>query len=329
MWANGGWTTGGRGGPQRTRRLAAVSDALPLADDALAAVPALLDAAAAADGSRAVSEAGELALRHRRTGVHHLGVLHEGALVAYAQVGPDDGAAGVEAVVHPAHRRTGLGSALARAVLASVPAGTEVLAWAHGDHPGARALAARLGARRVRELRRMHRPLTAADAALPDPATGVRLRTFVVGQDEPAWLRVNAAAFAHHPEQGRTTLEDLREREQEPWFDPAGFLLAEDEQDGALLGFHWTKVHPAAAGEPAAGEVYVLGVDPSAQGRRLGATLLQAGLAHLAAARDPQGEPLGTVLLYVEADNAPAVRLYERQGFEVAHVDVRYALTTT
>jgi mycothiol synthase len=179
----------------------------------------------------------------------------------------------------------------------------------------------------VRELRQMRRPLTGDDAAAPEPAPGVRLRSFVVGQDEPAWLRVNAAAFAHHPEQGRTTLDDLREREQEAWFDPAGFLLAEDEDDGALLGFHWTKVHPATADAPAAGEVYVLGVDPAAQGRRLGATLLQAGLAHLAATRDGAGEPLGTVLLYVEADNGPAVRLYERQGFEVAHVDVRYRLT--
>lgn len=303
-----------------------MSDVHALADDALDAVPALLDAAAAADGARAVSEAGELTLRHRRPGVQHLGAARQGVLVSYAQVGPDDGATGVEAVVHPDHRREGLGAALARTVLDAAPAGTDVLAWSRGDHPGAAALASRLGAQRVRELRQMRRPLTADDAAAPDPAPGVRLRSFAVGQDEQAWLRVNAASFARHPEQGRTTLEDLCEREQEPWFDPAGFVLAEDERDGALLGFHWTKVHPAGPDGPAAGEVYVLGVDPAAQGRRLGTTLLQAGLAHLAATRDAAGEPLGSVLLYVEADNAAAVRLYERQGFEVAHVDVRYRL---
>lgn len=305
-----------------------MSDVQPLDDRHLDLVPALLDAAAAADGARPVDEAGELALRHRRPGVRHLGALHDGDLVAYAQVVPDDDAAAVEAVVHPDHRRSGLGAALATAVLGAVPAGTDVLAWAHGDYPGAAALARRLGAQRVRELRQMRRPLTADDAAAPDPAPGARLRPFVVGQDEQAWLRVNAASFAHHPEQGRTTLDDLREREDEAWFDPAGFLLAEDERDGTVLGFHWTKVHPATADAPAAGEVYVLGVDPAAQGRRLGATLLQAGLAHLASTRDAQGDPLGSVLLYVEADNAPAVRLYERQGFEVAHVDVRYRLTT-
>ena len=91
-----------------------------------------------------------------------------------------------------------------------------------------------------------------------------------------------------------------------------------------LLGFHWTKVHAATGDEPAAGEVYVLGVAPQAQGRRLGGVLLRAGLAHLATLPAGAGGPLAEVLLYVEADNAAAVALYRSRGFEVAHVDVRY-----
>jgi mycothiol synthase len=144
-------------------------------------------------------------------------------------------------------------------------------------------------------------------------------------RDEAAWLRVNARAFAHHPEQGSWTAEDLRLREQEPWFDPEGFLLAwrgTPGKDGQLLGSHWTKVHPPGdvGGEPV-GEVYVLGIDPDAQGMSLGRALTDLGLAHLRA------RGLGEVLLYVDEDNTAAVRLYESRGFRRFAVDVSWQHT--
>jgi mycothiol synthase len=188
--------------------------------------------------------------------------------------------------------------------------------WAHGEHPGAVALASRLGLRRVRELWQMRRPL---GEPFPEPTfpAGVRLRTFVVGADEDEFLRVNNAAFAWHPEQGGWDLGQVRLREAEAWFDPEGFLLAVDPDD-RLLGYHWTKVHPAEAGAAPIGEVYVLGVDPAAQGRHLGGALTVAGLAYL---RD---RGLETVMLYVEGDNAAAVRVYEKLGFTRWSADVSY-----
>jgi mycothiol synthase len=160
---------------------------------------------------------------------------------------------------------------------------------------------------------------------LPDPRVpdGVRIRPFEVGADEAELLRVKKAAFAWHPEQGGWTLDDVTERETEPWFDPDGVLLAVDvTAPQHLLGFHWTKVHAAGTGEADAsspvGEVYVLGVDPAAQGRRLGPALTLAGLAPL---RD---RGLGAVVLYVEADNAAAVRLYRDLGFERFSADASY-----
>ncbi len=157
-------------------------------------------------------------------------------------------------------------------------------------------------------------PGSLPDAALPD---GVRIRRFMPGHDEDALLRVNAAAFADHPEQGRLDLNDLRARMAEEWFDPAGLLMA--WEDGELLGFHWTKV-PLRDGAPGpVGEVYVVGVSPDAQGRGLGKQLTLAGVQHMAS----QGRT--EIILYVDAANAPAVGLYRRLGFEVFKTDTQYA----
>ncbi|WP_124341898.1 mycothiol synthase, partial [Cellulomonas algicola] len=194
--------------------------------------------------------------------------------------------------------------------------------WAHGDLPPARAFAAATGLVVVRELRKLRLHLAdRTDATRRPMPAGTTLRTFVPGQDEEAWRRVNARAFAHHPEQGRLTVADVRAREREPWFDPAGFLLA--ERDGVLVGSVWTKVHPAGteADEPV-GEIYVVGVDPDAQGTGLGAALTSAGLDHLAS------RGLATVVLYVDADNTAAVRTYDRQGFVRAATDVMLASDT-
>jgi mycothiol synthase len=152
------------------------------------------------------------------------------------------------------------------------------------------------------------------DAGLPD---GVTLRAFVPGQDEEAWLAVNRAAFADHPEQGNLTRADLEARMAEDWFDPAGFLLAEDA-GGRLLGFHWTKVHAQHGPHPAIGEVYVVGVAPEAQGMGLGKALTVAGIRHL------QEQGLHAVMLYTDAENAPAVSLYRRLGFTRWDMDVMY-----
>jgi mycothiol synthase len=136
------------------------------------------------------------------------------------------------------------------------------------------------------------------------------LRPFRVGRDEAEWLRVNRAAFATHPEQGRWSAADLAARLQEKWFDPDGLLVAEDES--GLLGFHWTKV------ENGIGEVYVLGVDPRAQGTGLGRTLTLAGLAHLAA------HGIQQVDLYADESNVKAVKLYRSQGFDIVRTDVQW-----
>ncbi|KPI23897.1 mycothiol synthase [Streptomyces sp. NPDC048253] len=281
------------------------------------AVLELLAEAARTDGQQAVSEQGRLQLRGgAREGVSHL-VLNLGdELVGYAQLEDTDPveAPAAELVVHPSHRGHGHGRALGSALLAA--SGKRLRVWAHGGHSAARHLAQVLGLSLFRELRQMRRPLT--DLELPDPVLpeGVTVRAFVPGKDDSAWLAVNAAAFAHHPEQGSLTQRDLDARRSEPWFDPAGFFLAFDGE--RLVGFHWTKVHA----EEQLGEVYVLGVAPGAQGGGLGKSLTTIGLRHLAA----QGLP--TAMLYVDADNKAAVSVYERLGFITHETDLMYRTET-
>lgn len=281
------------------------------------AVLELLAEAARNDGQQAVSEQGRLQLRGgEREGVSHLLLTVAGELVGYAQLEDTDPveAPAAELVVHPSHRGHGHGRALGAALLGA--SGKRLRVWAHGGHAAARHLSQVLGLTLFRELRQMRRTL--ADLNLPDPVLpeGVTVRAFVPGQDDAAWLAVNAAAFAHHPEQGSLVQRDLDDRKAEPWFDPAGFFLA--EQGGELVGFHWTKVHA----EEGLGEVYVLGVRPGAQGGGLGKALTTIGLRHLAA----QGLP--AAMLYVDADNKAAVSVYERLGFTTYETDLMYRTET-
>jgi mycothiol synthase len=284
-----------------------------LSPDQGAAVLALISEAARTDGQQAVSEQGRLRIRGgERDGVSHLLLTLGEELVGYAQLEDTDPveAPAAELVVHPSHRGHGHGRALGAALLAA--SGKRLRVWAHGGHAAARHLAQVLGLTMFRELRQLRRPLTGLE--LPDPvlAEGVTVRTFVPGVDDAAWLAVNAAAFAHHPEQGSLTQGDLDDRKSEAWFDPEGFFLA--ERGGELVGFHWTKVHE----QEQLGEVYVVGVLPGAQGGGLGKALTTIGLRHLAA----RGLP--AAMLYVDADNKAAVSVYERLGFTTYETDLMY-----
>jgi len=281
----------------------------PLAAGPAAEVRALAGAAAAADGVDPLAEHVLLHLR-REGAVHLLARDDAGQLVGYAFLDTAGGNTTAELVVRPANRRYGLGRALASSAI-EVAGALQV--WAHGDHPAAAALARPLGFTRGRVLFQLRRSLLdpIPAPALPD---GVALRPFRPGADDTAWLAVNARAFADHPEQGRWTGTDLRMRMAEPWFDPAGFLLAVRERDGRLVGFHWTKVHH----DPEIGEVYVLGVDPSAHGLGLGTALTLAGLRHL------REHGLDRAMLYVDESNRAAVALYTKLGFERWSVDVMY-----
>jgi len=263
----------------------------------------------------------------------------------------------VELTIDPDARRHGHGRALLHTLLVDAPG--DVLLWAHGAHPAARRLAASHGLQPVRELLHLSGPVPAVSAESPTSVPSPGPDATEVGNSRPAGhdgagprvtsmrpddvdalLAVNARAFAEHPEQGRLTRAEFDVLAAEPWFDPDDVLLAWDGD--RIAGFCWLKVEgggpvstgsttegggPVSTGstteEGARGEFYVVGVDPDYQGHGWGRRLVEAGMARLASRGIPEAH------LYVEADNAPALRLYREFGLRQDSIDVQYRWRST
>lgn len=303
----------------------------PVTADAAAAARTLEAAAVEADGHESLGAAAWRNLASHSPDTAGFLALHEGHAVGFALLAPADTFQvphlSARLVVHPEHRRDDVvADALLDALVADRAAhgGGRVVVWIAGAGDGADALMARHDLARTREQLQMRVALPVREG--PRWPTGIAVRSFRPGQDEPDWLRVNNRAFGNHPEQGGWVAETLRRRMAAPWFDSAGFLLAFDG-DG-LAGFCWTKVHdtpdppdPPDAPDAAArlGEIFVVGVDPDRQGTGLGRALVLAGLEHLARVRG-----CVTGLLYVDAANRAALALYRALGFTVHRADRAY-----
>ena len=236
------------------------------------------------------------------------------AIVGYGFQAAAGGTA--EVVVAPWARGLGVGRALLQEIGRTGATGV----WAHGDLAAARALARWAGARTVRELLVMSRPLTqAAENALAPtspsrhtPPAGVTITDYQGPEDDVGLLRVNAAAFVDLADQGSWTRTDVAARMASDWWDPAGLFIARADT-GEVVGFHWTKRR-----SPTEGEIYVLACDPDWQGRGVGRALIDVGLAHLAAGGAT------TAILYVDSSNTSARTAYRKAGFTVRSRDVLY-----
>ena len=213
------------------------------------------------------------------------------------------GDAPVEFMVHPRYRRQGRGTAMLTELLRR----GETRFWAHGDLPGAHKLAENAGLEAARTLLKLRLdPPIDFDSTVGE---GLTIRAFRES-DVPTILDINRLAFSEHPEQGAMDLADFDARRSQSWFRPEGLFVA--ERDGRVAGFHWTKI------DNSIGEVYVVGVHPSAHGQGLGTALTAHGLSYLADAG------VEAIDLYVEADNHAALAVYRNLGFIELNRDVLY-----
>lgn len=284
----------------------------------------LIAAATERDGVPPVAEHVLLHLRHGGDKADfHLIAEDQGEVLGYAHLDLTDQVAGpsAEIVVCPKHRGQGIGNELIKSVTSY--SGTKLRLWSHGDLPGAKNLAEKNGLSHSRTVIQMRRSLT---DPIPEIDREIPIRNFLPGLDNAAWIAVNNRAFIDHPEQSNWTLRDLEIRTKEEWFDPRGFLIAEIENQ--LAGFCWTKIHGGhthkhSAGEPEhdhdpIGEIYIMGVDPEFKGRGIGRNVTIAGLKHL------RYEGIFSAMLYVDSDNASAIKLYTSLGFTEWGRDVLY-----
>jgi mycothiol synthase len=283
-------------------------------------LPELLRAAACADGHEAIGEHKFLRLQQGDDLAAAIAAYEHDELVGYAHtLAYGDGAdrrVSCEVVVHPGARRRGVGQALlARAVEhARSQAAGRIDVWAYNDSVASRRLAVELGFTPTRRLLHLHRHVS--DTFDVEPPAGIRLRPFDAEADAETLLALNNRIFAGHPENGTWTLEDLRARMRQPWFDARDVLLA--ELDSSLAGFCWLKVEHRE-GEGRVGEIYVIGTAPEARGLGLGRYLLAEALRHLPS----RGARVAAI--YVDESNETAVRLYASCGFHHHHVDVCYS----
>jgi len=284
-------------------------------------VLALILAATEHDGIPPIAE--HVVLHLRRGGDkedRHLIIEENSEIVGYAHIDLTDLVAGssAELVVHPLHRGHGLG----RQLLEEICSITSPRLWAHGDLPSAKKLATDNGFQRTRSVIQMRRPFT---QPLPKDSKKLEIRSFLPGIDDEAWIALNNHAFRDHPEQSAWSVNDLHQRMQEEWFDPRGFLLA--TRGDHLLAFCWTKIHGAHShshdgeeehGHDPIGEIYVMGVDPKFQEEGIGRAITIAGLTYL------RSKGLLSAMLYVDAKNSAAIKLYKDLDFSEWGRDVMY-----
>lgn len=215
-------------------------------------------------------------------------------------------------LVHPAHRRRGLGRMLLAEMErhAAANGAGAIQGIAHAGVAASRAFVQRYGFHQVVHDLRLARP---AAAPIPDaaPPAGVTLRPYRADEAR-AWASLVNTCFARDAEPTHLTPEDAAATAALP-----GCVMRAADAGGQLVGFCWT--------EPRGRELGVLqGIGVADDHRRCG--LARALLCDALRTLVERGH--SRVELTTEYDNAPAIALYRSFGFDVVDEIVTWRRST-
>lgn len=219
--------------------------------------------------------------------------------------------------IHPEHRRKGLATRLfdhARQRALELKAKAMRVNLPQDNSVAAKTLL-KLGFRPVREYLDLQLDMAAAPAQEASTSNFRPLQP-----DEAALLtKLQNRCFTGAWEFNPNTVEEIARTINSPFCSPDDIRLAYDGD--RAIGYCWTMALPAVPGQPARGQIFMLGVDPDYRGQGLGRAVLLAGLTHLA------GKGVQVIELTVDSENKTARSLYQSLGFKVRSVTLWYEKT--
>jgi mycothiol synthase len=282
----------------------------------------IVHAAFHADEVKPLSEHVELHLKHGGDKpISHILAVKNNEIVGYGHLDQTDLLEGpsAELVVHPKERNKGIAKLILKTI--ETLASKNIRLWAHGNTAAAENFATKLGYQPIREISQMQLSLfeTFADFEFSDDFT---LTTYQGDVDNEDILKINKSAFQDLPDQAAWTAADLKLRLNESWFDPTGLAILRTKSK-VPAGYCWTKVHGHDShGHKPLGELYVLAIAPEFQGLGLGKQLTLWSLHHL------RTLGLSEAMLYVDAKNTKAKKIYTELGFANSGSDTLYKSLT-
>lgn len=237
-----------------------------------------------------------------------------GNIIGYSNAIPelDIGRIILSCLVHPAHRRKGLGTMLVNSAMnyaiskRAKVVHTNILI----DNEVGKKFLNKLGFKFVRSFPILR--LNLSEIRLKNKTQNCQIRCLKRGEEEKLTKLQNrsfANTWGYHP----NTIEEISNRINFSDYLTNDIIVGYDGNE--LIGYCWMQIYHNEIGldlkEKPQARIYMLGVDPQHRRKGIGKILLFEGLRRL------KNKDIQIVELNVDSKNEAACRLYRSQGFKV------------